>query len=292
MFDISLSPSNNEFFIKPGQKYILAFNITNNSKTSTTLNSSVESWLPKGIDGQVSYDKVFSDPTITFSLNNADLALGESFIVNPGETRQLVLKIATLPETNRKDHYYTFFLTQKSDSQLGAKIGAHMIVTTQNKQESSLSIRQFSASPFLKDSLAHPIDFSSTIINNSSQFTKIPGKLVITKNDLPVKEFIISPDTILGGYSRRLRCANKNAEIIPCAINPPFWPGFYKATLTINSEKPVIAELNYFVFPYSVFLSFFIITSLILVLSKKIPFKIFPKGKLSNSPSPKDNSPV
>jgi hypothetical protein len=265
MFDLSISPSNNEFFIKPGQKYLLGFNITNNSKTTQTLSTSIEAWLPKDNQGKVSYTNVIADPSITFALNNADLQLGQTFVINPKETKQLVLKITTTPYTNRKDHYFTFFLTQKTEEQISGKIGAHLIITTQEKQDTSLLIKNFKASPLIKDSFLKPIYFSSTVTNNSSQFNKITGKLSISKNNLTIKEFTLSPDVVLGGYSRLVRCADKNAEIIPCALNPPFWPGFYTATLTINAEKPLVAQTTFFVFPYTVFIILGIITAIILI---------------------------
>lgn len=270
MFDISISPSNNEFFIKPGQKYLLAFNITNHSKTTYSLTTSIEAWLPKDNQGKVSYDNVIADPSISFSLNNADLELGQTFTIQPQEKKQLVLKISTTPYTNRKDHYFTFFITQKNERQISGKIGAHLIINTQDKQESSLLIKKFSSSPLIKDVFFKPIYFSGLVTNNSSQFNKITGKITINKKDLKIQEFIISPDTILGGYSRTIRCADKNAEIIPCALNPPFWPGFYTATLTINADKPLVAQIDFFVFPYSVLIGIALFSSLILFLYRRL----------------------
>jgi len=269
MFDISLSPSNNEFFIKPGQNYLLALDIFNNSKTTFTLNSSVEAWLPQSNKGEINYNNVFADPSISFSLNNSDLKLGQTFLVKPNEKKQLVLKISTTTATSLKDHYFTFFVTQLSANQTTAKIGAHLIFSTQEKQDESLTIKNLSISPFVKDSFFKPITFSSTVYNNSSQYNKLIGNLVITKNGLKIQEFIISPDTILGKYSRSIRCADKEANIIPCAIRPPFWPGKYQAILTLNSQKPIEAHIGFFVFPYTVFLVLGIITVFILLLFKK-----------------------
>jgi len=265
MFDISISPSNNEFFIKPGQSYLLAFDIINNSQTTLTLNSSIETWLPKDNKGEITYENAFADPSISFSLNNSDLKLGQTFLAKPNEKKQLVLKIHTTTSTSLKDHYYTFFITQLSPDQTTAKIGAHLIFSTQEKQTASLSIKKFSASPLIKDSFFKPIIFSGTAYNNSSQYSKLTGKLIISKNNLKIQEIIISPDVILGNYSRSIRCADKEANIIPCAINPPFWPGKYTATLTLNSQKPIETQISFFVFPYTVFLVLGIITAIILI---------------------------
>ncbi|HPD44921.1 MAG TPA: hypothetical protein PK131_01970 [Candidatus Woesebacteria bacterium] len=253
MFDLTLSPANNEIFIKPGQNYLLAFQITNNSSTSLILSSSVESWQPSGSQGEVNYHNTFMDPSISFSLNNADLKLGENFVLHPRENKQLVLKIMVSPLSNHQDYFYTFFVHQPADKftgQLGGKIGAQLIISTQDKQTESLVIKKFSATPVIKDTFIKPINFHGYIYNNSSQFNKIAGKLTITKNDLLIEEFTLSPDTVLGGYSRLIRCADKNTEIIPCALKPPLWPGFYQATLSLNLPQSPSATLNFFVFPY------------------------------------------
>jgi hypothetical protein len=270
MFDISISPSNNQFFIKPGQSYLLALEILNNSKTTLSLNSSVEPWLPKGKQGEISYNNVFPDTSISFSLNNADLKLGQTFLLKPNEKKQLVLKISSSTTNNPKDHFYTFFVSQISPNQTTAKIGAHLIFSTQEKQDTSLSIKNFSISPFIKDTFLKPITFSGEIYNNSTQYNKSIGQITITKNELKIKELILSPDTILGKNSRLIRCMDTETNIVPCTINPPFWPGKYQATLTLNSQKPVSLETGFFIFPYSFFLLSGIILAILLFLYRRL----------------------
>lgn len=251
-FDITLSPATSDFFINPGQNYTKVINITNNSENNIILNSSIEAWQPKGIEGSVSYNNKFTDNSINFSLNNSDLVLGQPFLIKPKETRQLVLKITTSKNTLIKDHYFTFFVSQQSESQNNAKMGAHLIFSTENKSNISLKISQFSSTPFLKDCFLKPITFGGIIENNTSQYTKILGKLTITKNNLIVKEFTLSPDIVLANNKRTIRCANDKAEIVPCALNTPLWPGLYKTTISLNQEKPVSFETGFVVFPYSI----------------------------------------
>lgn len=251
-FDITLSPATSDFFIVPGQIYTKAFNITNNSDNNIMLNSSVESWLPKGIDGSVLYNNKFTDNSINFSLNNSDLVLGQPFLIKSKETRQLVLKITTSKNTLIKDHYFTFFVSQQSEAQNNAKIGAHLIFSTENKANISLRINQFFSTPFFKDCFFKPITFGGIIENNTTQYSKILGKLTITKNNLIIKEFTLSPDIVLANNKRTIRCINDKAEDIPCALNTPLWPGLYKTTLSLNQEKPVSLETGFVVFPYSI----------------------------------------
>ena len=269
-FDITLSPSVSEISITPGNKFILAFNITNNTNNELTLNSSVDTWLPRGNTGQVVYTNIYADPNISFSLNNSDLSLGQEFVIGPAQKKQLVLKINAPPSVSRRDHYYTFFINQVGSEQSLAKIGAHIIISTQTKQEIDLNIEKFSISPFFKDTFFKPITINATIKNNGKQYTKTIGKLTITKNDIKIKEFIISPDTVLAGYNRSLRCANDKAEIIPCSLNPPFWPGIYKVSLELNSQKAVSFETAFFVFPFSIIITIGFIAFFFLIIIKKI----------------------
>lgn len=270
-FNITIYPATSDFFITPSQNYIKAFNITNNSKNNIILNSSVESWTPKGTNGSVSYNNKFVDNTITFSLNNSDLTLGQPFLLKPQETKQLVLKISTSKNTLIKDHYFTFFVSQQSELQNNAKIGAHLIFSTENKSNISLKINQFSIKPLIKDCFLNPITFAGIIENNTSQYSKILGKLIITKNNLTIKEYTLSPDIVLAGNKRIIRCANDKAEIIPCALNTPLWPGQYKATLSLNQEKPVSFETNFVVFPYTIIITITIMIGLIALYFNKTP---------------------
>jgi len=251
-FDITLSPATSDFFISPGNSYTKAFNITNNSESLVILNSSVEAWQPKGNDGSVVYTSKFTDNSVIFSLNNSDLILGQPFVIKPKETRQLVLKIATSKSTLIKDHYYTFFVTQQSEFQNNAKIGAHLIFSTQKPSNISLKIKEFKISPLIKDCLLKPIYFTGLIENNNLLYSKIIGKLNISKNNLTIKEYTLSPDTVLASNKRTIRCINDKAEVIPCALNTPLWPGVYKTTISLDQEKPVSFETGFVVFPYSI----------------------------------------
>jgi len=268
-FDITLSPSVSEISITPGNKFILAFNMTNNTNSELILNSSVDTWLPRGNTGQIVYTNVYADPNISFSLNNADLSLGQEFTLGPAQKKQLVLKINAPTSVSRRDHYYTFFISQVGSEQSLAKIGAHIIISTQDKQEVDLNIEKFSISPFIKDTFFKPITFDALIKNNGKQHTKTIGKLTISKNDTKIKEFIVSPDTVLAGYNRSLRCVNDKAEIIPCALTPPFWPGIYKVNLELNSQKAVSFETAFFVFPFSIVITLGILFGFFLLLLKK-----------------------
>lgn len=274
-FNTTLSPAQAEFFIKPGENYIRAFNITNNSSQTLTLSTSIKSWYPKDNTGEVNYQNISPDnPNITFSLNNTDLRLGQKFIINPKETKQVVLKISTNPNLAYGDYYYTLFFDQITETQAKAQIGAHLIFssTTDKNITQDFQISQFSTSPKIKDIFLSPVNFNIIYKNNSPHFTKINGRLTIYKNDKIIKEYDILPDTILGNNTRVASCFD-GSTVIPCSLKPPLWPGLYQAKITYTLDNNTKGEeISFFTFPYALVLSLLTLgIVLYLFLQRRLP---------------------
>lgn len=271
MIDLTLSPSQTEFTIKPGNTLTQAYDITNNSKETVFLTSSIEGWQPFGNDGSVSYNSVISNPNINFSLNNSDLKLGQGFSLKPSEKRQLVLKIQTTTQTQDSDNYFTFFVSQdlsnsidQSNSQVNAKIGSHILlsVSSDSQVEKSADIINFHATPKFKDIFFNQINFQGEIENKTNHFLKTQGKITITKNNKIIKELPLFPSNVLSNYTRKINCLENNS-IVPCTLKPPFWPGVYNAKITLDpsiSAKSV--SISFFVFPYFL-VGLFLIISII-----------------------------
>lgn len=268
-FNISLTPAQFEFTAQPGATITQAYEITNNSDNTIFLSSSVEPWIPSGIDGNVSYAHIIANPKIIFSLNNADLNLGQGFNLKPQEKRQLVLKIKVDPQSELKDYYYTFFINQTSvgtlegqqnSTQASGKIGSHVLLSVSNSEQQSVKaeIKNFKVFPKIKDIFLTPINFQAEINNNTDYFFKTDGQITINKNDLKTNEIRLMPSNILAHHSRSISCiANSTDPKAPptsvnCTLNPPLWPGSYTATLTLDpsiNSKPV--TVSFFVFPFS-----------------------------------------
>jgi hypothetical protein len=264
-FNTTLSPAQAEFFIKPGENYIRAFNLTNNSNTTLTLSTAVKSWSPKNNSGEVSYDDFLPDnPNLSFTLNNTDLKLGQKFILPPQETKQVVLKIKTTSNLSYGDYYYTLFFEQITEAKAKAQIGAHLIFSSVSDKsiQEDFEISQFTTSPQIKDIFLTPINFNIIYKNNSPHFTKINGQFTISKNNQIIKKYTILPDTLLGNNTRKAVCLDttnqQNEEyptIVPCSLQTPFWPGFYQAQVTysLNNETKT-QEISFFTFPYALVL--------------------------------------
>ena len=76
-FNLSLSPSQIEFVLKPGVTLTQAYQVTNESDQPITLNTQVLPFLPSGNNGSVVYHNLISNPNINFyaPYNNGPMKL-------------------------------------------------------------------------------------------------------------------------------------------------------------------------------------------------------------------------
>lgn len=272
-FNLSISPLQTEFMARPGATFTQAYQITNNSQNTISLTTSIESWQPQGTDGSVQY---LTQPItgFVFGLNNADLKLGQNFNLRPGESRQLVLKVKLDPDTPLKDSYFTFFVNKIPsgiDSDTGAavsgRIGSHLLISTsaQENPQVTAKISDFKSTPQIKDIFFTPIQFNALIDNTSNYFFHTFGKISINKNGQTQKELNLQPNNVLAHHSRSILCSESSL----CSIHPPFWPGAYTATLSLDaSASAASASTTFYVFPISP-LIFAIFIGLIILLLRR-----------------------
>ena len=275
-FNLTLSPAQIEFVLKPGVTIIQAYDVINDDDSSITLNTEVLPWIPSGTNGSVNYNQAVSNPNIEFSLNNANIQLGQPFTLAANSKQQLVLKIKTNSNIGLSDNYYTFFVFQDQNttttskdnfSQASGKIGSHLLLTVSDTENPKVTseIQSFSISPKIKDVFFRPITFEGKIKNNSDFFFKTNGKITITKNDQIIKELELNSDNVLNHHSRNFSCSNQNT----CQINPPFWPGSYKVSLTLDpSLNAKTYNTTFYVLPISPILLIVLIVGLIFGVRK------------------------
>ena len=278
--NLTLKPAQLEMIAKPGASFTQAYEVTNNSDSSLYLTTSVLPWLPAGSDGSVTYDRVYPNPNFSFSLNNSDLTLGQTFALRPHATRQLVLKVKSSPSTPLSDSYFTFFISQDltntltPDSNFAAasgRLGSHLLISTSANQSvsSQAAVTGFSVSPKLKDIFFSDLQFQALVQNHSGYFFKTAGKLTVTKNNLVIQELSLFPQNVLADSSRSVSCSSDNLPV-PCIINPPFWPGKYTATLSLDpAQASASASISFYVFPYSFLLLAVILTGLFFILTRR-----------------------
>ena len=263
--NLTLKPAQLEMTVKPGASFTQAYQLTNNSDSSLTVNTSVLPWLPTGSNGSLTYDNVFPNPNFSFSLNNSDLRLGQTFLLQPHQSRQLVLKIKSDSSASPGDSYFTFFISQDLTTSLNpdtnftaasGRLGSHLLISlSQNQSVSSqASVQSLSVSPLFKDILYPQLRFEAKVQNLSSYFFKSAGKLTISKNNLPIRELNLYPQNVLALSSRSINCIDNDLPAA-CTLNPPLWPGKYTVTLDLDpSQASASASTSFYVFPYSLLL--------------------------------------
>jgi len=277
--NLILKPAQTELISKPGVTITQAYNVINNSNSSIVLSTEVLPFAPLGDDGSVTYDNLTPNPKIQFSLGNSDLVLGQTFVLHPQENRQIVLKIKSDSSMPLSDAYYTFFINQDqsnkytsdgSGSTTTGRLGSHLLLSfaKSEDQTSTFTINKFNSSPHLIDVVFPAVEFHTSVLNTSKYYAKAMGKITITKNDLILKEMAIFPHNVLSGNSRSLVCLDNNLPI-PCRFSPPFWPGSYTATLTLDPTLGgATTSTTFFVFPYTLVLILALL-SLIFVFKKR-----------------------
>ncbi len=276
-FSLNINPAQSEFIVKPGTAVIQAYDITNNSGNTLYLTTSVEPWQPVGSDGSVTYHHPNTNELISFSLNNADLKMGETFALQPGQKRQLVLKVKPDPAAIQKDYYYTFFINQSQTNQINpdsartstqAKVGTHLLFSVSDTNRLSVSARilEFVSFPKIKDCFLSPINFSALIENQTPNFFKTEGKITVYKNDREMAKLDLSPQNVLGNHTRSILCTPAQT----CTLHPPFWPGAYTANLSLSatdSSQPVTT--TFYIFPFSILALIFPLALLTIFFTRK-----------------------
>jgi len=256
MNNLSISPSKLEIQLKPGTNYVQSYIIKNIGDQQLTLNSSIDSWIPQGSDGNVTY--LNTNPNISLSLSNTDLKLGQNFVLGPNQTKQLVLKIQA---TTLGDHYFTLFINQdtsaiaSSNSTQLIRLGSHLLISVSDTDQppSKLVVNNFKVNnPFI-DSFFFPTTFSGQIINQSNYFDKVNKSIVITKNGQEVTKLTIFPDNVLANHSRNLRCLDNNLPV-NCQLSKPVLPGFYQATIDKQTVSFVVLPYSLLIFSAIIFI--------------------------------------
>jgi len=279
MINVSISPAKLQLQLKPGSTYVQSYIVKNIGDQKIILNSSVESWIPQGINGNVTY--LNSKPNLNISLSNSDLTLGQPFSLNPNQSQQLVLKIKVPENSDQGDHYFitlfigrslyfTLFANQetsaydKGNSSQIIRLGSHLLISVSNTEEpkTELTVSNFKINnPFI-DCFFFPLKFSGEITNQTNYFTQINKTITISKNNNIVKQFTIFPDNVLAHHSRAIRCQSDDNPI-ECQFDKPLWPGFYQAKIDNQT-------LSFIVFPYTLTLGIILIATLFWIRSRRV----------------------
>ncbi|MFH1601466.1 MAG: four helix bundle suffix domain-containing protein [Candidatus Shapirobacteria bacterium] len=192
-FSLSLSPPLLEVVLQPGKSITQAYEVKNLGTSLLYLQTEIRFFLPSEAlakEGQITYQEpdIFTGLP-EFKLNNANINLGDTFVLEPNQSQQLVLKITAPLDLPQKDYYATFFIQQipevsfseqQAQPGLAGQIGSNILITVSQTAdlEAKGEISEFFSQPKLAD-LGQEIKFTIKAANLGENFFKSAGKIEI-----------------------------------------------------------------------------------------------------------------
>ena len=287
---LSLYPPLLEVMIQPGKAITQVYKLANQGEVDLAMTSKVISFEPSDELGniQISHQSsVVSHQSFLswFSFQNANLGLGDKFLLKAGQEQEVVLKIKIPEKTLEDDYYLTLlfetipgvFMGNQSAAQAQAKIGSNVLITVSQsgKPLKKAEIVEFSlqSSVFglpIIDSFDKP-QFRLRVKNTGKAFFKPMGKIETT-GWLGQKFFLdLLPENVLVNSLRQIRC-QVNEEPGACQLNSRFLLGPYQAKVEFGLDEVAadyLAETTFWVLPWKLFLgTLTAVFSLILIKSR------------------------
>jgi hypothetical protein len=132
---LSISPPIVDAIMKPGKSIMVAYNIKN-SGDPMIVNTKVVSFEPRDNFGNIRLKSEAVGP-VRFSLDNANIQLGQPFFLNTGASQQLLLRMRLPENIPNADHYYTLLVETLApntvegvaSSRARATIGSNILIT-------------------------------------------------------------------------------------------------------------------------------------------------------------------
>lgn len=271
---LSLWPPLLEATMQPGRSITAVYKLTNNSDRPLQITPQVYPFEPQGSSGQIKLKSSISSsglPQPLFSFESGQ-KLGQAFALPQGETKELVLKIATPKELSEKDYYYTLlfstaevpFENQAEGGKTGtiSQIGSNLLITVSHLGQPALlgTIVEFSA-PKIIDSFS-AAKFNLVLENRGKNLWKPFGEIAIESLFKEKSEVELLQQNVLSYSSRQL-----NLELFRPKI--PFGPFKAKLSLTLNEEGPSLSsETTFWYFPYKALGIIFVLVLTILLVRK------------------------
>ena len=299
---LSLYPPLLEVMIQPGKTITQVYKLTNGGETNLILESKIVPFKPADELGNV---KLNSSPPANqsslswFSFQNANLDLGQKFLLKAGQTQEIVLKLKIPPKAPEDDYYQTLLfetLPQKLSStqsagQAQAKIGTNILLTvSQDSQPPKKAIidefRLVSALVHLGhlaiiDSFDRP-SFLLQIKNPGRAFFKPLGR-IITTGWFGQKYFLdLLPENVLVKSTRLIHCsspthptakATVSFRVQPCQLDQRFLLGPYQTQVKFGLDElspKYTAKITFLALPLKLVFALIIIGVLVWLTRSKL----------------------
>jgi len=303
-----------EVTIQPGKSITQVYKLRNTGETDLAMISKIVPFKPSGKTGDVSFATPGVDAGIhtgsepQFSFLNADLALGQKFILPAGREQEVVLKIKVPKEAPEADYYFTLlfetlpevFLPLGSGGQIEAKIGSNILLTVSQTGEpkKQIEIKEFSIrnpqfvirNLIIIDSFTQP-QFIVRLQNTGNSFFKPIGSITTTGwfNQRWVLDLL--PENVLVDSIRQIRCQKSTSQPAsgqetsaekplvlpsPCQLETKFLLGKYTSRLELGLDEASSEYQNQIVFwalPLKLGAGIIVALILLFIVASKIPIK-------------------
>lgn len=305
-----------EVMIQPGKGVTQVYKVINQSETDLVLTSKIVPFTPEdelgtpklNLESQVDY-------LDWFSFQNADLKLGEKFLLPKGKEQQLVLKIKIPPQAPEGDYYLTLLLEtvqipgmyfpSQSGGQIEAKIGGNILLTVSQtgKPKIQAKIEEFKLKNFqfslfgirFIDSFSQP-QFLVRLRNTGQAFFKPQGTINVNGWFGQKWELTLLPENVLINSTRQINCQGlplKLEEAIkdesqsysptPCQLSNKFFLGKYQAKLEFNlgeEKEKYQAYLAFWALPIKLIIGIIITLFFLIIFFQRI----FPRCQYKSTP--------
>ena len=272
---LGLYPSLLEVTIKPDRSITQVYQLSNQGESDLFLTSQLVPFVPTDEKGGVLLKEEETSPAQAWiSFQNADLELGQSFVLKAKEEQQLVLKIKVPEQAPEDDYYLTLLLTSQSQSDFSQnsvqpqiKIGSHLLLTVSQTGEPprKAEITELKLSnAWLKighwqiiDSFVNPL-FLLKVTNTGRSLFKPMGSLNITGMTGQTYRLDLLPENVLVKSSRQIQCFSPDQnQPIPCHLKTgwrtKFLLGSYQAKVSFGLDKisdDYTKTISFLAFPF------------------------------------------
>jgi len=304
---LSIWPPLLEVTLKPGKSITQVYKLRNAGETNLALTSKIVPFKPEGEKGDINLELGTGNWGLPswFSFQNADLAMGEKFILPAGREQEVVLKIK-IPENAPEGDYYTTLLFEtlpdvflgQSGGQIEAKIGSNILLTVSQTGEpkKQARIEQFSLANFqfsifnfqFVDSFTQP-QFIVRLKNTGKAFFKPFGTITTTGWFGQRWVLDLLPENILTNSIRQIQCQKAapattggeektSPQILPspCQLETKFLLGKYTAKLEFGLDEgsgEYQSQIVFWALPLKLGAGILVALILLLLIASKISFK-------------------
>lgn len=286
---LSISPPIIEAVMKPGKSIMIAYTLKNNGDP-VFLNSKVVNFEPLDNFGNIKLQDEATGP-VRFSLDNADLQLGQPFFLETGKSQQLLLRIRIPDRAPNGDYYYSLLAqTERGETLEGvtssgarATIASNILITVTDSGFIDIQprINRFDIPRKIKifDSF-DKIPVVLYVENKGTNLIKPEGQISLRGIFGGTAAYEIIPKNILS-QSQRLVEATPSADLTVEAkdLGPAsslvlsgFFVGKYNLTTNISfgeNSPTIFGSTSFFAFPFKIALGLLITIAATVIITRK-----------------------